>query len=232
VSHLQEGLTINTGVSIVGLLAPCAVVRECRIADAVGDLSEDEKRHVETAVARRRREFLAGRLCARSALDALGVPTRSLPVQVDRRPGWPARVVGSITHSNTCCAAAVAFDEHLAGIGIDIEEAEQFTLEMIPLVCTVRERERMSLLSPLERQLAGAILFSAKESFFKCQYPLSGFWLGFQDLYVHVVSPHLEFTLLREVAGITSGAEFEGQYRVSNGVVATAVMLARTRRIM
>jgi 4'-phosphopantetheinyl transferase EntD len=230
----KGGVAINSAVSIVGLLPPSAVVREHRIVDAVGALSEDEKRHVATAVPKRRLEFLAGRLCARSALNALGVATQSLPAQVNRCPAWPASVVGSITHSNSCCAAAVALDEHLAGIGIDIEEAEQFDPEMIPLVCTERERRRLSVLSPDERRLAAAVLFSAKESFFKCQYPLSGCWLWFQDLYVHTrsQSPYLSFTLLRDVPGLTSGAEFEGQYRVSNGVIATAVVLPRTRRTM
>lgn len=208
-------------------MPPSVVVRECRITDAAGLLSEEEQQHVASAVPKRWQEFLAGRLCARAALGALGVPTRTLPACPDRRPAWPPKVVGSITHSHTYCAAAVTLEEHLAGIGIDIEETERFDLKVLPFVCTAGELARLSVLSPDEQRRAGAVLFSAKESFFKCQYPMTRCWLNFHDVEVHTVpgSPHLSFTVLKEMGDLLSGSVFVGQQIVSDSAVATAVVL-------
>ena len=49
----------------------------------------------ERAVQTRRRDFTAGRVCARRALRDLGLPTTAVPAAADRAPVWPAGVVGS-----------------------------------------------------------------------------------------------------------------------------------------
>ena len=90
------------------LVPPHVAVRECLIAGVAGVLADEESRCVAMAVPKRQQEFLAGRLCAHAALCELGMPRMALPSRADRTPAWPDPVVGSITHSERHCAAAVA----------------------------------------------------------------------------------------------------------------------------
>ncbi|GAB3946415.1 hypothetical protein GCM10027614_39920 [Micromonospora vulcania] len=59
----------------------------------------------ERAVESRRRDFTAGRVCARRAMADLGLPASAVPAAADRAPVWPAGVVGAITHTTGYCAA-------------------------------------------------------------------------------------------------------------------------------
>src|SRR5438045_3856440 len=87
-------------------------------ADVIaGSLFPEEAIAVERAVARRRRDFSAGRWCARQALAALGISPVAIPVGPNREPRWPAGVVGSIAHSHSHCAAVVALSRHVAALG-------------------------------------------------------------------------------------------------------------------
>lgn len=70
-------------------------------------------------VERRRREYLAGRLAAGRALQALGVTAA-----VGREgalPTWPPGVSGSISHSGAWAAAVVARSTHWRALGLDLE---------------------------------------------------------------------------------------------------------------
>src|ERR1700761_3617241 len=82
-------------------------------ADLFGDapdvtLFPDEEALLGRAVEKRRREFAAGRGCARRALAALGLPPAPLLPGEGGAPRWPDGVVGSITHCAGYAAAAVA----------------------------------------------------------------------------------------------------------------------------
>ena len=95
-----------------------------RHADLSGLLGR-EREVVARAVAKRQREFAAGRVLARGLFLELGVPADfELLNRADRSPAWPRGVVGSITHCDTLVAVAVARAADAAGIGIDVEPAE------------------------------------------------------------------------------------------------------------
>ncbi|MBW2215557.1 MAG: hypothetical protein JRF48_14335 [Deltaproteobacteria bacterium] len=54
-------------------------------------------------------QFTAGRVCSRIALGRLGVAATTPVLRgEDRAPIWPPGFVGTITHTDTWCAAAVA----------------------------------------------------------------------------------------------------------------------------
>jgi 4'-phosphopantetheinyl transferase EntD len=214
-----------TDVSIRSLLPAHVAVRECRIADVQGRLLPVEERHVASAVHARKREFLAGRVCARAALEELRVRVDGVAARSDRQPAWPPGIVGSITHSQKYCAAAVASAAVCRGIGIDIEDIERFDVGMLPVVCTERELVAVARLPPPLRVQAGALIFSAKEAFFKCQYPLTGAWLNFHHVEVHGSPSVLAFTCRRDVTELVDGALFQGRYTVNATTVATAVVL-------
>jgi 4'-phosphopantetheinyl transferase EntD len=215
-----------TDVSMRSLLPAQVAVRECRIADVRGRLLPVEEPHVAAAVEARKRAFLAGRVCARGALEELRVCVDGVAARPDRQPAWPPGVVGSITHSEQYCAAAVAPATAFRGIGIDIEDIERCDVEMLPVICTARELAAVSRLPPPLRVRAGALLFSAKEAFFKCQYPVTGAWLYFHHVDVHARSSSaLAFTCRSDVADRVDGALFHGRYAMNATTVATAVVL-------
>ena len=117
----------------------------------------------------RRGEFAAGRACARAALASLGAEPIGIPMQADRSPAWPRGFVGAISHSSGYCVAAVGSSSRFLGIGIDAEAIGAVERDVWDVVFVPREIRLLETL-PLERQrLAATIVFSAKESFYKCR---------------------------------------------------------------
>lgn len=123
--------------------------------------------------AKRQAEYLAGRLCARQALQRL-TGTPSVPaVGKDRAPQWPAGVVGSITHGAGWAAALVGQADTWRGLGLDTElllptgRAERLAEQILTpaeLECLPDTPEAQAWLTSLT--------FSFKESLFKALYPL------------------------------------------------------------
>jgi enterobactin synthetase component D len=127
-----------------------------------------------TAAAKRRAEFLGGRLTARRALAELTGSPATPAQDPERLPRWPAGTVGSITHSRGLAAAVVAGQEACRGIGLDaeVEMTAERARRLAPQILVASERAWFDDL-PGERQ--GEFLtvaFSLKESLFKALYPL------------------------------------------------------------
>jgi len=134
-------------------------------------------------------EFAAGRLCARRALAELGFVGYPLGMNGDRRPQWPAAVVGSITHTIGICGAVVAEQGRFRAIGLDMEIVGRVTPEIWPYICTPEETAWLSTLGDPEQSRCAALVFSAKESFYKCQYGVTRQWLEFDDVALDLLSP-------------------------------------------
>jgi 4'-phosphopantetheinyl transferase EntD len=170
---------------IESLCPPGVAAAELRTPGNPALLHAEEARSVARAVAKRVQEFAAGRHCAHLALERLGLPAAPLCVASDRRPLWPAGIVGSITHTDGFCAAAAARTERLTALGIDTERAEAVGAELRPSICTPAELVWIEGLPAAERTSAATLIFCAKEAFYKCQYPETLQWAGFHDLEVH-----------------------------------------------
>ena len=84
-------------------------------------LRPEERAGLGRAVEKRRREFAAGRACARRALARLEIADAVLPIGPDRLPAWPAGIVGSITHCAGYCGVAVARRGSILCLGLDAE---------------------------------------------------------------------------------------------------------------
>ncbi|BES72561.1 4'-phosphopantetheinyl transferase [Marinobacter nanhaiticus D15-8W] len=130
---------------------------------------------VQRAVAKRKTEYLAGRLCAREALfRSLGI-TACPGTGEDRAPLWPRDCVGSITHSHGWAAAVVGRRTHYAGLGLDVEQImpDARALKLAHQILTANEQDRFA------GQMANTpgefltLAFSLKESLFKALYPLT-----------------------------------------------------------
>ena len=150
--------------------------------DSEAPLFPEEAAAVARAVAKRRREFAAGRACARRALVALGVPAVALPPDPQRVPRWPPGVIGSITHTRDYAAAVVAWQQPGAAVGLDAERAlSPRSTDVLPRIARPRELTLLDALAPEARALRGALLFSAKEAAYKCQFPATRELLDFSD---------------------------------------------------
>lgn len=199
--------------------------------DAADPLPPEEEACIAGAAPRRRREFAAGRTCARRALGRLGLPAVALPPGPERAPRWPAGAVGSITHTRTLAAAVVGPCASFAGLGLDMEAPERVRPRLWRRIASPREIAWLED-APDDgaARVRAALLFSAKEAFFKAQFGASGAWLGFHDAHV-VFEPDLarfELVLDRDVAGLAAaGARFAGRAAVPAGHVAAGLAIAR-----
>ena len=146
---------------------------------------------IASAVPHRQREFVAGRLIARALSDQLCLPPSPLRRAEDRAPVWPADRVGSLSHCDTLCAAAIGIPPAIRSVGIDIETIGRVEPKLWPTLFTEQETRYFTSLPPETVALETTLFFSAKESFYKCQYPLTQSWVGFQDVEVTRVDEHL-----------------------------------------
>lgn len=148
------------------------------------ELLGDEREQLAVMAAGRRREFIHGRSCARLALAGLGHADCPVPSSPQRAPVWPAGVVGSISHCGDAAAAAVAHRDDIGGIGLDLEAREELDRSLLPMICRPDE------LAEIERSEIGLILaklvFSAKESVFKCIWPRVRRFVDFLDVTIEL----------------------------------------------
>jgi 4'-phosphopantetheinyl transferase EntD len=172
-----------------GLFPPGVVAAELRGPASAGALTREERDSVARASPQRVGEFAAGRSCARRALREFGIEGGSILPGADRRPLWPAGIVGSISHTAGFCAAAVADARQFGAIGIDVETIGDVIDEIWPTLFLPSERLLLAALAPPERAIAATLMFSAKEAFYKAQFALVGERLDFHDVRVELPAP-------------------------------------------
>ena len=127
-----------------------------------------------------RRLFAMGRKAAHLCLENAGLHTPVLRGQ-GGQPLWPSFYHGSIAHTQGLACAALAHQEHCAGLGIDIEaHARRPRAALVEKVCTSAEQAWvLSDSTHVEARLLA--LISAKEAVYKAFYPLQNIHLGFLD---------------------------------------------------
>lgn len=211
-----------------GLLDRRIAVVEMPIGDQPIEIMEAEEAAVADAVPRRRREYAAGRACARKAFAALGAPPAALPAGPDRLPRWPAGYVGSITHDDRLAAAAVArVADGVRSVGIDLEPAEPLPSDLRETICRPEELAWLDARPAAERAVMARAIFGAKECAFKCQYPLTRRMLEFHDVAVSLDPGRETFAasfLCDEVAAVC-GRTMQGRLRATRAFLACAVVL-------
>jgi 4'-phosphopantetheinyl transferase EntD len=180
---------------------------------------------------KRRREFTAGRECARLALGKLGVPPAPILTGERGAPRWPPGIVGSITHCDGYRAAAVGHAGDVAAIGLDAEPDGPLPRGVLGVVSHAAERARLTALTNAEAGVCwDRLLFCAKESVYKAWFPLTGRWLGFEDADV-TIEPDGTFAarLLLAAPSAVPGVGpplptgFAGRWLVGGGLVLTAI---------
>lgn len=228
------------GAAMSEIPAECAVCAELfphsvsfacvRVQDAPPDIREQERPAIRTAVKKRLREFNAGRFCARQALGRFGFAGIAITHDADGAPQWPPGIVGSITHSSTYAASAVARTADLRGIGVDLETVSRLSPIISAKILTPPEEACMqSQAGPARRQRLLALIFSAKEAAYKCLYPLVRRRIGFGEARVEHDAQRSELCIylaerLRE--DLPAVGCLQGRYYFFNDSVCSAVWLA------
>ncbi len=164
------------------LFVPGSIVAELRQPGDPHLLLPEEAAHLGRPVPKRVGEFAAGRLCARRALAEFGIVNFPIRAAADRQPIWPQSMVGSITHTAGFCAVVVAQRQDADALGLDSEVVGDVKVEIWPIICAPVEIEWVESLPAPERPAAVTLIFSAKEAFYKCQYPMVGERLDFHDV--------------------------------------------------
>ena len=216
---------------ILPVWVACSHVR----GDAATPLYPEEEAAIRVAVDRRRREFTTVRHCARQALAALGHPAVPLVPQADRSPRWPDGIVGSMTHCDEYRAAAVALASDAVAIGIDAEPNEPLPEGLLPSVAVPAERTHLAWLARVRPDVCwDRLTFSAKESLYKVWSPLTGQWLGFEQASVTFdLSAQTFAATLHRAELMVDGqprCTFTGRWTVSDGMLATSIVIARADR--
>lgn len=184
-----------------------------------------ERRSLGRAALVRRREFAAGRHCARAALSRLGMAPGAIAITVGagRAPAWPGGVVGSISHAGGWAGAVVARRQDYGALGFDMERCGAVLPALYGLILTAREASRLA------REDEGTLIFCAKEATYKALHPLVGCPLRFDEVEIawagsrafRIASTQARYSPLCEAA--------RGRLRRAGGFVQCLVYLPGAR---
>ena len=186
---------------------------------------------IQRSVAKRQAEFLAGRLCARAALQQLDNLDCVPAIGEDRAPVWPQHISGSITHSSGHAAAIVGHKAQWRGLGMDLENvlslerAERLAGEIL----TAAELQRMAMLPREQHALLVTLTFSAKESLFKALYPIvqKRFYFEHAEVLEWSASGQLRLRLLTDLSEEwRHGKELVGQFAVDGEQLLSLVAIS------
>jgi 4'-phosphopantetheinyl transferase EntD len=210
-----------TSTPLAGLFPPGTIGFEVEPPVEAASLFPEELESIRHAVPKRVGEFAAGRACARQALAGLGYRRVPLPAGPDRRPVWPNGIVGSISHTDGFCVAVAARAGCVTAIGIDVERTGRIEERIWKSICTPEELSWLRRRPPGDQPILATILFSAKESFFKCQFGSTGLRPDFTEVAIEVIA-HRGFRVQGRRSGLESiAARVQGAIAVRGNLVVT-----------
>jgi len=173
-------------------------------------------------VPKKKAHFLGGRYCAHKALSMMkgdDQPPSPLAKDQEGAPLWPPGVVGSITHTENFMGAVVADQNTLKGIGIDTEKIlGPQSLNMVESLVATDKEKRMSFShDPFEYF---TLIYSAKESIFKCLHPIIKVHFEFYDVnidHVDFEKGTFHFTLLKTLSEeFKEGMSYQGRFSLDD----------------
>ena len=159
-----------------------------------GHIYPEEDALLGHAIEKRAREFRAGRTAARKCMLELGMETGPILMGAKNEPLWPEGCVGTISHCGKYCLAIVSSSHETISLGADIEHLGRVKPHLWPRIFVEREKEFLGSLVTREADRAATAMFSAKEAFFKLQYPLTGNWMEFLEAEV-TLEPENQFRI-------------------------------------
>lgn len=196
------------------------------------ELTREEQIIIVNAVDKRRRAFTAGRTCARGILRQFGF-SGDLTIGKDKygAPVWPEGIVGSISHTDDVCVVSIGRKKsELTSLGVDVEKDIGLDADLVNLICDELEKETCCNGQVEDSLRLAKVIFSAKESVYKCLYPITRTVLDFQDVHIQLNISEQKFTGTTNgdlhddlVKGVCNGRIFYGE-----GHIYTSCTLNRT----
>ena len=132
-------------------------------ADPLGRIETVLPGDLANAVAKRKSEFLAGRICAALALRAAGQPVHV--GRNGRAPIWPPGVAGSISHSDGRAIAVLSLAHSAIGVDCETVMADALAQKLWPELISPAEAALCPPSTPFASFLT--LVFSAKEAVYK-----------------------------------------------------------------
>ena len=211
---------------LIGLFPRPIAAYELQGEASEADLHELEAKCYPRAIEKRRLEFAGGRLCARRALADLEVEGFPLVAGPGRAPVWPGGIVGSITHAEGYCGAVAVSTGEYEGIGVDVEVCGRLGRDLESRICTPEEKRWLDSQPSSNRAESATLIFSAKEALYKCQYCITGAWLGFLDVTLEIEAGSFEVHLVTSRASqLEDRGPIRGRYHLDSGLVFAGIGL-------
>lgn len=178
------------------------------------------------AVAKRRCEYLCGRLAAQTLLSERQIYAQ-VAQSAEGAPIWPEGWLGSISHTERCAIAVIAPQNKGYVLGIDIENFNPEALdEIAETIAQESERKRLAK-SEIDYNTALHIAFSAKESLYKALYPQVRKVFGFDSAIITDINTRNQTFSIQLTHALTSAlpARFQctGYYQLDTDKVITVI---------
>jgi enterobactin synthetase component D len=187
--------------------------------------------NIKGAVNKRQSEFLAGRYCAKQALEQYNICNYTLFALENRAPSWPKGYVGSITHTSENALSVVAQDSEYAGLGIDAEDilSPQKVSDIREIITTETEYNFLKE-HYLDINIAFTLVFSAKESLYKALNPIVDIFFDFQAVEIHELTQNtFKLALAIDLSSTyKKGHIFEGSYLLNKQQIITIITINKT----
>jgi 4'-phosphopantetheinyl transferase EntD len=226
------GSAAGTGVTasaLRALFSSASYVAETAPRLVDDELFESEREYIRTSVPKRRAEFGAARLLAREGLRAMGAPLVALVPGEGGAPSWPAGVVGSITHTAGYCAVVMGRTPPLRSVGLDVETLQDLEAGIVDSILTPHERRWLDAQPSSRQSELTLVFFSAKEAFYKCQYPITKTFLEFGDVELEISTEDRRFVARASVPGLPPAvACLAGRFAFDEGRVLCGIELYST----
>ncbi|HDM8165993.1 TPA: 4'-phosphopantetheinyl transferase superfamily protein [Vibrio harveyi] len=142
----------------------------------------EEEQQIHKSIAKRQREFRAGRNAARAAIQMLSLSQDNgnsplILTGKSREPLFPLPISGSISHTDGICLAGCALKSDIASLGIDVERNVPLASHLFTSIYTGDEQNLIKSSS----HIPDALIFSIKESLFKCCFPFVQVYFDFLE---------------------------------------------------
>ena len=157
--------------------------------------------------AKRREDFLFGRYVAHYVVEKHGSSSASskiskISMDSSGRPLFPEHLTGSIAHSDLYACAYVTLNPEIERVGVDVETI--FTADTYLKVrdAVFTKNELGYLERDDDRLLLSTIIFSTKESIYKCLHQKYDRFIDFQEVEmvsINIKESHIELRLDNEL---------------------------------
>jgi 4'-phosphopantetheinyl transferase EntD len=156
-------------------------------------------------------DFCTGRYCMRQSTATLGFWGEIL-MGNKGMPLLPDHITASLSHSRHLCGAVAAPKDQYLSLGMDIETKGRVHRDMWHLLFSAKEIEYLNLLDAEMQSLTTTIFFSAKEAFYKMQFPLTDTYLDFHDVEMDVQDGRYSARLLKDSGAFNCGHSFDTDF--------------------